>query len=170
MSDATSPAARAQTGTRPASPGSTPAAWLGFELSGQAYAVPLARVREVIRYAPPTPVPGAPGDVLGIINLRGSIMTVLDGSRRLGLASANADDAKSLPDARCIIFDFTEEAVAVRIDRIGEVIDLGDTDVEPPPPGRADRGEDPVEGVVPFQGGFIALLDVACLCRMKGNV
>ena len=57
-------------------------AWLGFSLKGQRYAVSLASVREVIRPGGITPVPGAPEDVLGIVNLRGQIVPVLDGRRR----------------------------------------------------------------------------------------
>ena len=144
----------------------TPGAWLSFTLSGQVYAIPLALVREVIRYEPPTPVPGAPGDVLGIVNLRGSIISILDGARRLGLSRKQPPG--STEGERCIIFDFGEEAVGVHIDAMGDVIDLRDAEVAPPPPGRASRGEDPVDGVVPLHGGFIALLDVTNLCRMKG--
>ena len=44
--------------------------WLGFSLKGQRYAVSLAAVREVIRPGDITPVPGAPYDVLGIVNLQ----------------------------------------------------------------------------------------------------
>lgn len=142
----------------------SPGAWLGFELGAQRYAVPLARVQEVIRFEPPTPVPGGPPDVLGIINVRGSIVTVFDGGRRLGLppAAGRGDDSE-----RVIIFAFGEEMVGMRVHAMGDVLDLRDADVMPPPPGRASRADDPVESVVPFGEGFIALLDVAAFCRMK---
>lgn len=138
-------------------------AWLGLELAGQQYAVPLAHVREVIRYEPPTPVPGAPSDVLGIVNLRGNIVTIIDGRRRLGLAPRrDASDAE-----RCVIVDFDDESVGVRIDAMGEVLDLSEAEVSPPPPGRVSRRDDPVEGVVTFREGFVALLDVRQLCHMN---
>lgn len=142
----------------------TAGAWLAYELAGQRYAVPLAKVREVIRAEDPTPVPGAPPDVLGIVNLRGAIVTVYDGRRRLGLPLSGNRLAES---ERIVIHDFGDEVVGVRVDAMGDVLDLGSAEVMPPPPGRASRADDPVEGVVPFAEGFVALLDVPHLCRMK---
>ncbi|SFW36828.1 chemotaxis protein CheW [Luteibacter sp. UNCMF366Tsu5.1] len=138
-------------------------AWLGFSLKGQRYAVSLASVREVIRPGGITPVPGAPEDVLGIVNLRGQIVPVLDGRRRFGLdlaTEADDDDAR-----RVIVFDEGGTVVGMRIDVIGEMLTFDPDDVAPPPPGRAERRDDPVSGVVTRDDGFIALVDVPKLCR-----
>ena len=138
-------------------------AWLGFSLKGQRYAVSLASVREVIRPGGITPVPGAPEDVLGIVNLRGQIVPVLDGRRRFGLDVANeADDEEA---RRVIVFDEGGTVVGMRIDVIGEMLTFDPEDVAPPPPGRAVRRDDPVSGVVTRDDGFIALVDVQKLCR-----
>lgn len=138
-------------------------AWLGFSLKGQRYAVSLASVREVIRPGGITPVPGAPEDVLGIVNLRGQIVPVLDGRRRFGLDVANeADDEEA---RRVIVFDEGGTVVGMRIDVIGEMLTFDPDDVAPPPPGRAERRDDPVSGVVTRDDGFIALVDVQKLCR-----
>ena len=138
-------------------------AWLGFSLKGQRYAVSLASVREVIRPGGITPVPGAPEDVLGIVNLRGQIVPVLDGRRRFGLDVANeADDEEA---RRVIVFDEGGTVVGMRVDVIGEMLTFDPDDVAPPPPGRAERRDDPVSGVVTRDDGFIALVDVQKLCR-----
>ena len=138
-------------------------AWLGFSLKGQRYAVSPASVREVIRPGGITPAPGAPEDVLGIVNLRGQIVPVLDGRRRFGLDVANeADDEEA---RRVIVFDEGGTVVGMRIDVIGEMLTFDPDDVAPPPPGRAERRDDPVSGVVTRDDGFIALVDVQKLCR-----
>lgn len=134
--------------------------WLGFELAGQHYAVPLADVREIIRAEPPTPVPGAPADVLGIINLRGNIVTVLDGCARLGLATTGDTSGQ-----RMVIFHDEFEAIGMRIDSLQDVLELDTRELMPPPPGRADRADDPVLGALCREDGFIALLDSRKLCR-----
>ena len=134
--------------------------WLGFELAGQDYAVPLGDVQEIVRPETPTPVPGAPADVLGIISLRGSIVTVLDGCRRLGLDAVNAG-----PGQRLVIFRGRDENVAMRIDALREVLDLDTAELTPPPPSPAVRNNDPVLGVLYRGGGFITLLDAGKLCR-----
>lgn len=138
-------------------------AWLGFSLKGQRYAVSLASVREVIRPGDITPVPGAPDDVLGIVNLRGQIVPVLDGRRRFGLDGGmeeGAEDAR-----RVIVFDDSGSVVGMRIDVIGDMLTFESDDVAPPPPGRAERRDDPVSGVITRDDGFIALVDVQKLCR-----
>lgn len=138
-------------------------AWLGFSLKGQRYAVSLASVREVIRCGDITPVPGAPEDVLGIVNLRGQIVPVLDGRRRFGLdgqIEPEAEDAQ-----RVIVFDDSGSVVGMRIDVIGDMLEFDTADVAPPPPGRATRRDDPVSGVITRDDAFIALVDVPRLCR-----
>jgi purine-binding chemotaxis protein CheW len=138
-------------------------AWLGFSLKGQRYALSLTSVREVIRPNNITPVPGAPDDVLGIVNLRGQIVPVLDGRRRFGLdgvADTEAEDAQ-----RVIVFDEGGTVVGMRIDVIGEMLTFDADEVSPPPPGRAERRDDPVSGVITRDDGFIALVDVQKLCR-----
>ncbi|KAF1005556.1 MAG: Chemotaxis protein CheW [Luteibacter sp.] len=137
--------------------------WLGFSLKGQRYAVSLAAVREVIRPGDITPVPGAPHDVLGIVNLRGQIVPVLDGRRRFGLEGQV--DEQHADGQRVIVFDDAGSVVGMRIDLIGDMLQLDTSEVSPPPPGRAERRDDPVSGVVTRDDGFIALVDVPRLCR-----
>lgn len=142
--------------------------WLGFELAGERYAVPLADVREVIRPDPPTPVPGAPAEVLGIVSLRGTIVTVLDGRRRLGLDdTANGGG----PGQRVVVFQHEHDDVGILVDALQDVLDL-DLDSEelmPPPPGRASCSDDPVLGVLTCGEGFVTLLDAGKLCRPCGS-
>lgn len=149
------------------SPDTTPgtSTWLGFELAGQHYAVPLADVREIMRPAPPTPVPGAPVDVLGIINLRGNIVTVLDGCRRLGLTDTGAEVS---PDQRLVIFHDNGESIGIRVDALQDVLELDARKLMPPLSGRAARTGDPVLGVLYRDNGFLALLDTVKLCRPHG--
>ncbi|SEO66257.1 purine-binding chemotaxis protein CheW [Luteibacter sp. UNC138MFCol5.1] len=138
-------------------------AWLGFSLKGQRYAVSLASVREVIRPGDITPVPGSPDDVLGIVNLRGQIVPVLDGRRRFGLDAAI--EVGAAESQRVIVFDDSGSVVGMRIDVIGDMLTFAADEVAPPPPGRAERRDDPVSGVITRDDGFIALVDVARLCR-----
>src|SRR6201989_2216916 len=94
-------------------------AWLGFSLKGQRYALSLTSVREVIRPGDITPVPGAPDDVLGIVNLRGQIVPVLDDRRRFGLEGRI--DAAEEDAQRVIVFDDSGSIVGMRIDVIGDM-------------------------------------------------
>ena len=62
-----------------------------FYLDGDPYALPIERVREIVRLRPVTPVPRVPAAVIGVISLRGEVVEVLDLRVRLGLASRAPD-------------------------------------------------------------------------------
>jgi len=137
--------------------------WLVFHIAGQKYAAPLDSVSEVIRDGEVTPVPGAAADLLGIRHLRGRIVPVMDGCRRFGLAPRTDVDAEQ---ARIVVLSHAGHLVGLRVDVVGELVTAA-TEIEPPPPGRVARAEDPVEGVLPLHDGFVALLDVGRLCRLS---
>ncbi|WP_395119799.1 chemotaxis protein CheW [Rhodanobacter sp. FW102-FHT14D06] len=139
--------------------------WLSFRIGAQLYAAPLEAVNEVIRDGDITPVPGAAADVLGVRHLRGRIVPVLDGQRRMGVASAPLDPAS----VRIVMLAHAEHLVGLRVGAIGELLHSDGIEIEPPPPGRASRRDDPVTGVLSWQGGFVALLDVCRLCRLGGE-
>lgn len=136
--------------------------WLTFHLDGQVYAAPLAQVSEVIRVGEVTPVPGAAPDLLGVRHLRGRVVPVLDGRCRLGLPPREAEDEQ----VRVVMLVHGPHWVGLRVDAIGELLVPGAVAAAPPPPGRASRADDPVTGVLPWKGGFVALLDVRRLCRL----
>lgn len=143
--------------------------WLAFHLAGQAYAAPLDQVSEVIRDGELTPVPGAAPDILGIRHLRGRIVPVLDGCRRLGLTQ---DPRADVTQVRIVVLTHASHQVGLRVDAVGELLVPERSDsIAAPPSGWATRNDDPVEGVLPWQGGFVALLDVRRLCRLpqEGN-
>lgn len=141
--------------------------WLSFLLAGQRYAAPLAQVSEVIREGELTPVPGAAGDLLGIRHLRGHIVPVMDGRLRLGLPSPEGDGD---PAVRLVVLSHEHHLIGMRVDAIGELLDIAPEAIAPPPPDRALRGDDPVSGVVAAaSGGFVALLDVRRLCRVPAS-
>ncbi|GAB2563703.1 purine-binding chemotaxis protein CheW [Dyella jejuensis] len=136
--------------------------WLSFQLGGQHYAVLLNKVSEVIRDQLPTPVPGAAADLLGICHLRGHIVPVMDGRRRLGLERASAPDPASV---RIVVFAHDTHRVGLRVDAVGDLLQPKAAAIEPPP-ARPARMDDPVQAVMGWQGGFVALLDVARVCRL----
>ncbi len=139
--------------------------WLSFRIGTQLYAAPLEAVNEVIRDGDITPVPGAAADVLGVRHLRGRIVPVLDGQRRMGVANVPLDPAS----VRIVMLAHAEHLVGLRVGAVGELLHSDGIEIEPPPPGRASRRDDPVTGVLSWQGGFVALLDVSRLCRLGGE-
>lgn len=137
--------------------------WLSFQIGHQLYAAPLGEVSEVLRDGELTPVPGAASDLLGIRHLRGRIMPVLDGRRRLGLPDQPPVNVERV---RVVMLSHAGQLVGLKVDAVGELLNIGGKDVAPPPAGRACREDDPVSGVLSWQDGFVALLDIGRLCRL----
>jgi purine-binding chemotaxis protein CheW len=132
--------------------------WIGFELAGQLYGVPILAVQEVLASAEIEPVPGTPGEVLGVINLRGQIVTVVDLRLRLGLPAAVGAGGP------LVVFDAPGETLAARVDRVTHVRRIPDPAIKPAP--RA--GSAPcaaVIGVVTRDAELMTLLDVPALVR-----
>jgi purine-binding chemotaxis protein CheW len=137
--------------------------WLSFQLNGQHYAVLLNQVSEVIRDCVPTPVPGAAADLLGVCHLRGNIVPVMDGRRRLSLDHTAPSDPASV---RIVVFAHDTHRVGLRVDAVGDLLQPKVEAIELPP-ARSGRVDDPVQAVMGWQGGFVALLDVVRLCRLN---
>src|SRR5215475_6169498 len=63
--------------------------YLAFRLGADTYAVPIGEVREILKLPPVTEVPRAPGEILGIVSVRGLLVTVIDLKRRLRVTAAD---------------------------------------------------------------------------------
>ena len=126
--------------------------WVSFELAGQQYAIAILKVLEVLSDADIEPVPSAPAAVLGVINLRGSIVTVVDIAGWLGLEHGS--------QARCIIvLNHEEQAIGVRVDRILEVLDIAQDTVGPVPPENAVNPASRICGYLKRNGELLTLLE-----------
>lgn len=93
-----------------------PATMLIFLIDGREYALPIDAVVEVAGYRPPTAVPGARPGILGILPLRGKMVTVIDGRSCLGLPGAGTGG-----EARLIVLRDGNEWVGLRVDGVRRV-------------------------------------------------
>jgi purine-binding chemotaxis protein CheW len=91
-------------------------------------ALDAAGVQEVIRLGPVTPVRYAPEEVLGIVNLRGKIVTILDLGLRLGFPKAIAGG-----ETRIFIIEDRNEFIGLLVDRVDEVVEVESGHWQPPP-------------------------------------
>lgn len=100
---------------------------LTFRLDDSPYALPVERVREIVRIRPITPVPRVPVDVRGVISLRGEIVQVVDLRRRLGLATREPGRS-----SRIIVVHGGDGRVAgLLVDAVREVLSVSDEALRP---------------------------------------
>jgi len=130
----------------------TSARWVCFELAAQLYGLEILKVQEVLASAEIESVPGAPAQILGISNLRGSIVTILDLRRRLGLAPRLEEGPICV-----VVVDGQGEPVGLHVDRVVDVRSVRSNDVKPAPSTGATASG--VLGVVTRNGEVLTLLD-----------
>lgn len=149
--------------TPPMTPAETPAPttpprvaggkFLTFFLAKEEYGFEILKVHEIITLLPVTPVPRMPAHLLGVINLRGKIIPVVDLRLKLGLPPQKEQD--------CIIIVRAHNIeVGVTVDKVSEVANIADTDIEEVPSfGEGVTGED-LLGIAKSDGHVRLLLDI----------
>ncbi|WP_051749024.1 chemotaxis protein CheW [Nevskia soli] len=130
--------------------------WVGFRVGSQNYALDILRVQEVLAAAEIEPVPGTPPAILGVTNLRGRIVTVVDLRRCLGLGAAMADAPCSV-----IVAEIEGEPVGLRVDGVAEICSIATAAIKPAPATQGRIPDPLVRGIVSRggEGGMLTLLD-----------
>jgi len=149
-----------QQSARPAeTPGDEAAAqYLTFLVGDEVFAMEISAVREIIQHGAVTPVPLMPNFVRGVINLRGSVVPVIDMKSRFGWGRAEVGKKTCI-----IIFDAIHSGERVElglmVDAVSEVVDIPGSKVEPPPQfGGAIRHEF-IRGMGKLDGRFVIILE-----------
>lgn len=129
--------------------------WVTFRLGDETYGINVMQVQEVLRMTEIAPVPGAPHYVLGIINLRGNVVTVLDTRARFGLEARETDDA-----TRIVIIETEGHIVGILVDSVAEVVNLRGSEIETAPNVGNSESSRYIQGVYSRDGGILILVDV----------
>ncbi len=144
----------------PASPAATRRSFMSAFIGMEEYALPLARVYEVIPHAGLTRVPTAPAFIPGLVNLHGAAVPVVDLSCRFGAAATDAANHRSVAVVQVRIHD-TPTLVGFAIDRLGRVLHVPADQILPPPPLDSLIAVEFLTGVFPGgEGRFVLCVDV----------
>ncbi len=136
-------------------PADTMTQWVTFMLGSEKYGINVMQVREVLRDIEIAPVPGAPNYVLGIINLRGNVVTVIDTRGRFGLPTMEIND-----ESRIIIIETMDQIVGLLVDSIAEVADIPSSQIELTPNVGNDESSKYIQGVHSREGELLILVAV----------
>ncbi|MCU7817004.1 MAG: chemotaxis protein CheW [Candidatus Thiodiazotropha sp. (ex Lucinoma kastoroae)] len=126
-----------------------------FILMDEVYGINVMEVQEVLRITEIAPVPGAPSYVLGIINLRGNVVTVIDTRTRFGLPSAELDDA-----SRIIVIESEKQVVGILVDAVAEVVELRETEIDAAPNVGTEESSRYIQGVATQEDSLLILVDL----------
>ncbi len=137
---------------------------LTLTVGGQLCGVPVLLVRDVLGTQSITPIPLAPGEIAGAMNLRGRIVTAVDLRRRLGLPPR---DAGAQPMS--IVVEHGGELYSMLADTVGDVVPLSSSDRAPNPPTLDALWRDVSRGVHRSDGQLLIVLDVERLLAIGGE-
>ncbi|WP_136482604.1 chemotaxis protein CheW [Vibrio sp. H11] len=129
--------------------------WVTFQLEEETYGINVMQVREVLRYTEIAPVPGAPDYVLGIINLRGNVVTVIDTRSRFGLMQGEATD-----NTRIIVIESERQVIGILVDSVAEVVYLRSSEIDTTPSVGTDESSKFIQGVSNRDGKLLILVDL----------
>ena len=129
--------------------------WVTFQLEEETYGINVMQVREVLRYSEIAPVPGAPDYVLGIINLRGNVVTVLDTRSRFGLMQGEITD-----NTRIIVIESERQVIGILVDSVAEVVYLRSSEIDTTPSVGTDESAKFIQGVSNRDGKLLILVDL----------
>lgn len=146
--------------TPPVEAAAEPSLVLTFQLGGELFAITIRTIKEIIEYRQPTEVPAMPAAVLGVINLRGAVVPVMDLQLRLGRAPATVGRRTCIVIVEVADGD-DAQTVGVVVDAVSEVLEIPPEDIEPPPSFGARVAAEFIAGMGKVRGRFVILLDVA---------
>ncbi len=140
---------------------------VGFKIGKEQFGVDILMVQEIIRSAPITAVPNSPDFIEGVINLRGSIIPVIDLRKRLNLLKKRGEQESS-PVTWIIIINVDERVTGFIVDSVTKVLKIQTSTIEPPPDiVVAGLKSQYIRGVCEIGAGLLILLDFSKILEIK---
>ncbi len=133
--------------------------YLTFQLAGEVYGIGILSIKEILEYGELTHVPMMPESIRGVINLRGSVVPVVDLSMRIG------KDKEEISKKTCIVIlevqhDEDILDIGIVVDAVNEVLEIPPEEIEPPPSFGANIRTDFITGMGKIQNKFVVLLNI----------
>jgi purine-binding chemotaxis protein CheW len=125
-----------------------------FFVDGVHFGIEVLEVQEVLKYHEMTQVPLAPDVIMGLINLRGQIVTALDLRKRLTMPPRVSER-----NPMNVVIRNGESHVSLLVDEIGDVLETNESTFEPPPATLDDATRELVRGVYKLDDGLLLVLD-----------
>ncbi|WP_409019033.1 chemotaxis protein CheW [Brevundimonas vesicularis] len=129
---------------------------IAFRIGEQEFCVDIMNVREIRGWTPATPLPRSPSYMKGVINLRGTVLPIIDLGDRFGLKTAE-------PTARHVIMvaHIGSRMVGLLVDAVSDIVQLTDAAIQPTPDVASEQVKTFVKGIFAVEGGrMISLIDI----------
>ena len=128
---------------------------VSFGLAQEEYGIEITKVQEIILMGEITRVPQTPDYIKGLINLRSTVIPIVDLRLRFGLEQREATD-----ETRIMVVNVAGKTIGIIVDAVSEVLRISQEQISPPPPTVAGLGHDYLTGLVKLESRLLILLDI----------
>ena len=128
---------------------------VSFQLAEEEYGIEITRVQEIILMGEITRVPQTPDYIKGLINLRNTVIPIVDLRLRFGLPRQAPGD-----DTRIMVMNVCGKTVGIIVDAVSEVLRVSEEQISAPPPTVAGLGREYLTGLVKLDKRLLILLDI----------
>jgi purine-binding chemotaxis protein CheW len=129
--------------------------FLAFKLGNEEYGIDILRVQEIRSFEPPTRLANTPGHVLGVVNLRGVIVPIIDMRLRFNLESVRYDNFTVV-----IVLNLGQRVIGMVVDGVSDVVSLTAAQLHPVPEFTSSIGSDHVLAIGSLEDRMLILLDI----------
>lgn len=131
---------------------------IAFRIGDQEFCVDIMSVREIRGWTPATAMPHAPAHMLGIINLRGAVLPIVDLSARLGMKRAEPS-----PRHVIIVAQVNRKVVGLLVDAVSDILTVSDEDIQPTPEISSEYERQFARGILAIDRRMICLIELETL-------
>ena len=129
---------------------------IAFRLHDQEFCVKTTTIREIRGWAPSTPIPHAPADVIGVMNLRGSVIPIIDLAYKLGMKSTVANERSAI-----VVAEVHNMVIGMLVDSVSDILTISSSQVQPVPEVTASFDRTYCEGIIATENGMICFLSLS---------
>ncbi len=133
---------------------------IAFRLHDQEFCVKTTTIREIRGWAPSTPIPHSPPEVIGVMNLRGSVIPIIDLAYKLGMKSTVANERSAI-----VVAEVHNMVIGMLVDRVSDILTVPSSQVQPVPEITASFDKTFSEGIIANENGMICFLNLSKMFR-----
>jgi purine-binding chemotaxis protein CheW len=137
---------------------------VSFQLDKELYGIEITKVREIILITEITRIPQTPHYVKGLINLRSTVIPVIDLRSLFGLQEGEMTD-----ESRIMVLQSNGKTIGIVVDAVSEVLRVKRDEIAPPPPTVAGLGREYLTGIVKLDKQLLILLDIDKILGRNGD-